>query len=86
MLPASPEEIGTRFLFYDKDMEPEVYSFFNHTKISGNSIAWNASRPTKVIIHGFGSTCFRMWANEMREALLSVVSERFGKIFMAFYA
>lgn len=48
MLPSPPEEIGTKFLLYDKDLEPEVFSFFNHSKISSSSGAWNASRPTKV--------------------------------------
>jgi hypothetical protein len=77
MLPSPPEEIGTKFLLYDKDTEPEVFSFFNYTKISSNSLNWNASRPTKVIVHGFGSTCLRMWASEMRAALQSVVSLEF---------
>ena len=35
---------------------------------------FNGSLPTKVIIHGFGSSCNRVWAHEMREALLFTVS------------
>ena len=37
---------------------------------------FNGSLPTKVIIHGFGSSCNRVWAHEMREALLFTVSAR----------
>ena len=37
---------------------------------------FNGSLPTKVIIHGFGSSCNRVWAHEMREALLFTVSCR----------
>jgi len=74
MLPSPPEEIGTKFLFYSKEGEPEVYSYFNYTKFSLNGSKFNSSIPTKIIVHGFGSTCLRMWANEMRSALLSVVS------------
>jgi hypothetical protein len=67
---------------------PKILSYFNVSSGGGNVFLggllddeggtvgghFNASLPTKVIIHGFGSTCLRMWANEMRNALLSVVS------------
>ncbi|XP_046408288.1 uncharacterized protein LOC124172835 [Ischnura elegans] len=32
----------------------------------------NASAPTKVIVHGFGSSCGNVWVFEMRSALMSV--------------
>ena len=35
---------------------------------------FNASSPTKVIIHGFGSSCDKVWAREMRLSFLAVVS------------
>jgi triacylglycerol lipase len=34
----------------------------------------NASAPTRVIVHGFGSSCGNVWVLEMRSALMSVVS------------
>ncbi|CAG7822757.1 unnamed protein product, partial [Allacma fusca] len=74
MLPSPPEEIGTKFLLFTRQNRqvPEVFSYFNFTSMYGSY--FNSSIPTKVIIHGFGSTCNRIWASEMRLALLSVVS------------
>lgn len=36
--------------------------------------AFNVSAPTKVIVHGFGSSCSNVWVYEMRSALMDVVS------------
>jgi predicted alpha/beta-fold hydrolase len=33
---------------------------------------FNASSPTKVIVHGFGSSCSHVWVYEMRSALMAV--------------
>ena len=73
MLPSSPDEIETKFLFYNRANKytPIVYTYFNYTSIGEG---YNVSLPTKVIIHGFGSTCGRAWASEMRLTLLAVVS------------
>ena len=38
---------------------------------------FNTSRETKFIIHGFGSSCSRVWPKEMRLSFLAVVSETF---------
>lgn len=35
---------------------------------------FNVSQPTKIIVHGFGSSCSHVWVYEMRSALMSVVS------------
>ncbi len=35
---------------------------------------FNTSRPTKFIIHGFGSSCYRVWPKEMTLSFLAVVS------------
>ena len=74
MLPSSPDEISTRFLLYTRANRqvPETFSYFNYTSMYGSH--FNATAPTKIIIHGFGSTCSRIWASEMRLTLLSVVS------------
>lgn len=74
LLPAPPEEINTRFFLYtprNRDTpHPLVYN--NATTILTSP--YNASLPSKVMIHGFGSSCQRIWAKEMRTALISVVS------------
>lgn len=35
--------------------------------------------PTKVIVHGFGSSCDHVWVYEMRSALMSVHECNIGK-------
>lgn len=37
------------------------------------SKAINATTLTKIIVHGFGSSCNHVWVYEMRSALMSVV-------------
>ncbi|XP_043212799.1 pancreatic triacylglycerol lipase-like [Amphibalanus amphitrite] len=69
MLPSPPEEIGTTFMFYgptNKHLAQVIPYRPGPLDIS----RFNGSLPTKVIIHGFGSSCNRVWAHEMREALL----------------
>ncbi|EFX80967.1 hypothetical protein DAPPUDRAFT_50682 [Daphnia pulex] len=72
LLPAPPEEINTRFFLYtprNRDVpHPLVYN--NASTILTSP--YNATLPTKVMIHGFGSSCQRIWAKEMRTALISV--------------
>ena len=46
---------------------------YNNVTTVSNSF-FNASSPTKVIIHGFGSSCDKVWAREMRLSFLAVVS------------
>lgn len=36
--------------------------------------AFDPNRPTRVIVHGFGSNCDNVWVYEMRSALMAVVS------------
>lgn len=81
MLPSPPEEIATRFLLYNSrknrrgDTPLLDVAFTNLTAVfhwAGQ--AFNVSAPTKVIVHGFGSSCSHVWVYEMRSALMSVVS------------
>lgn len=73
LLPAPPEEINTRFFLYtprNRDVAfPLAYNNVSTILFS----PYNNSLPTKVMIHGFGSSCQRVWAKEMRTALISVV-------------
>ena len=73
MLPASPEAIGTQlFLFTRKNpKKPQNLIYNNMTTVKESN--FNASAPTKIIIHGFGSSCFRVWTTEMRLKFLNVV-------------
>lgn len=35
--------------------------------------AFDSAKPTRVIVHGFGSNCDNVWVYEMRSALMAVV-------------
>ncbi|KAH8021302.1 hypothetical protein HPB51_014873 [Rhipicephalus microplus] len=60
-LPEKPGSIGTRFyLSSRRSREP---------RLLGES-AFNASKPVKLIIHGFGSSGKRSWVHRMVDALL----------------
>ena len=67
-------QINTQILLYTRRNRkiPDVISYSN---ISGTLplTKFNISAPLKVIIHGFGSSCQRVWPSEMRLALLTVV-------------
>lgn len=73
-------QVNTRFLLYSsrrsrRDTPLLDVSFMNMTSIwhwAGK--AFNVSAPTKVIVHGFGSSCSNVWVYEMRSALMDVVS------------
>jgi len=72
MLPSPPEEIGTMFYLYTmKNKElPQILEYNNITSVTTSH--FNASSPTKVIIHGFGSSCDKIWPREMRLSFLAV--------------
>jgi len=72
MLPSPPEEIRTVFYLYTlKNKEiPQVLEYNNITTVSQSN--FNASAPTKIIIHGFGSSCNKIWPREMRLSFLAV--------------
>ena len=73
LLPAPPEEINTRFFLYTpRNRDASFPLAYNNVSSILNS-PYNNSLPTKVMIHGFGSSCQRVWAKEMRTALISVV-------------
>lgn len=73
-------QVNTRFLLYSsrrsrRDTPLLDVAFTNMTSIwhwAGK--AFNVSAPTKVIVHGFGSSCSNVWVYEMRSALMDVVS------------
>jgi hypothetical protein len=81
MLPASPELIGTQlFLFTRKNpKQPQNLIYNNMTTVKESN--FNVSASTKIIIHGFGSSCFRVWTTEMRLKFLNVVRKIFCLLF-----
>ena len=74
LLPAAPEEINTRFFLYTTSNREISQQMAYNNASSIVSSAFNAFMPSKIMIHGFGSSCQRVWAREMRMALISVVS------------
>lgn len=80
-------QVNTRFLLYNsrrsrRDTPLLDVAFTNMTSIwhwAGK--AFNVSAPTKVIVHGFGSSCSNVWVYEMRSALMDVVSWRTNSAF-----
>ncbi|XP_046682440.1 LOW QUALITY PROTEIN: uncharacterized protein LOC124368929 [Homalodisca vitripennis] len=78
ILPSPPEEIATRFLLYSSrrsrgDTPLMDVPFTNLSAVfDWAGQAYNVSAPTKIIVHGFGSSCSYVWAYEMRSALMSV--------------
>ena len=76
MLPSPPEEVGTvMMLFTRQNLEKAQFIEYNNvtTVLDSN---YNASQETKLIIHGFGSSCNRVWAREMRLSFLAVVRNK----------
>ena len=69
-------KVNTQILLYTRRNRkvPDIISYSN---ISGTLplTKFNISAPLKVIIHGFGSSCQRVWPSEMRLALLTVVGK-----------
>lgn len=72
LLPAPPEEINTRFFLYTARSRDTPHPLVYNNASTIMTSPYNASLPTKVMIHGFGSSCQRIWAKEMRTALISV--------------
>ncbi|TRY75617.1 hypothetical protein TCAL_07503 [Tigriopus californicus] len=72
MLPSPPEEIQTTFFLYtSKNKEiSQILTYNNATSVQESN--FNASNPLKIIIHGFGSGCNRVWPREMRLSFLAV--------------
>ncbi|XP_045446251.1 uncharacterized protein LOC123654385 [Melitaea cinxia] len=76
-LPSPPLEVGTHFLLYsttNRGDQPLIA-----VPASNMSAAWSwaarafdTARPTRVIVHGFGSNCDNVWVYEMRSALMAV--------------
>ncbi|XP_050672179.1 uncharacterized protein LOC126970395 [Leptidea sinapis] len=76
-LPSPPHEVGTQFLLYSTISRGDQPLL---AVSAGNlSAAWSwaartfdPARPTRVIVHGFGSNCDNVWVYEMRSALMAV--------------
>ncbi|PZC85279.1 hypothetical protein B5X24_HaOG200530 [Helicoverpa armigera] len=76
-LPSSPQEVGTHFLLYSTvsrgDQPLLAVSASNMSAAWGWAArAFEPNRPTRVIVHGFGSNCDNVWVYEMRSALMAV--------------
>ncbi|XP_049866190.1 uncharacterized protein LOC126366895 [Pectinophora gossypiella] len=76
-LPSPPQEVGTHFLLYSTvsrgDQPLLAVSAGNMSAAwSWAARAFDAARPTRVIVHGFGSNCDNVWVYEMRSALMAV--------------
>ncbi|CAG9115441.1 unnamed protein product [Plutella xylostella] len=76
-LPSSPQEVGTHFLLYSTiargDQPLLAVSASNMSAAWGWAArAFDSARPTRVIVHGFGSNCDNVWVYEMRSALMAV--------------
>ncbi|RXG62156.1 Pancreatic lipase-related protein 2, partial [Armadillidium vulgare] len=72
MLPNSPEEVNTKFILHTKQNQKreQFLSYTNASTILNSN--FTPKRKTKVIIHGFGSSCHRVWVREMRETFLKM--------------
>ncbi|XP_029045226.1 uncharacterized protein LOC114877165 [Osmia bicornis bicornis] len=73
MLPSPPKEVGTRFLVYGSRKARSIPMEVPADDINDNAHrAIDPDLPTKVIVHGFGSSCDHVWVYEMRSALMTV--------------
>jgi len=73
VLPSPPEEINTTYLLFTRDNPSDAQVLL---PANGTALAlshFDAAKPSKVIVHGFGSSCARVWVREMRVALLTMV-------------
>ncbi|XP_050735833.1 TRIO and F-actin-binding protein-like [Eriocheir sinensis] len=73
LLPSPPEEINTRFLLYTRERGDKERVLKPHNISSILDTHYNVSRPTKLLIHGFGSSCYSVWIKEMRVALMTMM-------------
>lgn len=76
-LPSLPQEVGTHFLMYSTvsrgDQPLLAVSASNMSAAWGWAArAFDPDKPTRVIVHGFGSNCDNVWVYEMRSALMAV--------------
>ncbi|KAI4482304.1 hypothetical protein M0804_008855 [Polistes exclamans] len=73
MLPSPPKDVGTRFLVYGSRKARSIPMEVPAEDINDNAHrAIDPDLPTKVIVHGFGSSCDHVWVYEMRLALMTV--------------
>ncbi|CAK9797119.1 Inactive pancreatic lipase-related protein 1 [Anthophora plagiata] len=73
MLPSHPKDVGTRFLVYGSRKARSIPMEVLADDINDNAHrAIDPDLPTKVIVHGFGSSCDHVWVYEMRSALMTV--------------
>lgn len=76
-LPSPPQEINTHFLLYSTisrgDQPLLAVSARNMSAAWSWAVrAFDAAKPTRVIVHGFGASCDNVWVYEMRSALMAV--------------
>ena len=81
------DRVLPRLIFFSpsrKHLEKaQLIEYNNITSVLESS--YNASLDTKIIIHGFGSSCNRVWPREMRLSFLAMVSVMKNKITILFY-
>ncbi|GAB6025976.1 hypothetical protein CHUAL_011945 [Chamberlinius hualienensis] len=71
-LPQQPERIGTKFLLFTS-ANPDTAVTLHYDNVSSMyNPLFNRSQPIKLMVHGFGSSCQKQWAIEMRKALLQL--------------
>ncbi|PAA74650.1 hypothetical protein BOX15_Mlig007525g3 [Macrostomum lignano] len=70
LLPQSPERIGPTYALYTRRSIISGQSLVYGDKSSVEKSNFDASRPTKIIIHGFLENGSEDWVNDMKKALL----------------
>lgn len=79
MLPSPPKDVGTRFFVYGSRKARSIPMEVPAENISDKANnAIDPDLPTKVIVHGFGSSCDHVWVYEMRSALMAVIECNIG--------
>ena len=66
-------QVNTKFLLFTRHNADSEQIFAINNSTSMISSHFDPQKLTKVIIHGFGSSCYRVWVREMRVALLTMV-------------
>ncbi|KAF6197980.1 hypothetical protein GE061_007725 [Apolygus lucorum] len=83
LAPSAPQDVNTRFLLYttgrggrgarsENSLVTDLPFVNMSATANWDELPINASLKTKVIVHGFGSSCSHVWVYEMRSALMSV--------------
>lgn len=69
--------IGTTFYLYTREARKARVEISRYTTLA----TWNATRPTKIFIHGFLDNSNKQWWFDMKNAILEVVSILLFRLF-----